>query len=223
LPEKDARRESLGHQAVRLFRAHAWTWYGRPAQPIDWHDRWAELYCQYDRGFLTQFRIFSRMAHLAADLPGLFAAEPVAAITFECAGSRTVHFRAARRLTAPPRPIRVAFRRLIHSGDPVRYLAAVVGAPFATAAVAIDAAACGNRIDVALALARSPFLANLRELLLDGYQLPWSTAVLLAAGPALANLERLALRGTESWRTSFEILRVRFGDRLTNVGPLLHA
>lgn len=213
LPDSHPERVRLTQQAATLFREHGWSWYGRSSRPAGWAARWHDLFGQYDRGLLTELRIPGRLAHLAADLTGLFAAEPVGTVAFECAGARADHFRAARRLAVPPRPVRLAFRLASHTGDPVGYFAAVVNSFLATAVVAIDAAGFGG-LGVVLALARSPFLTNLRELVLDAGWRSSAGVDLLATSPRFASLERLTLRGSEPWPSNLDVLRARFGERL---------
>lgn len=161
---------------------------------------------------LTGLDVPGRLAHLVADLPKLFEAEPVGAASFDAAGVRADHFRAVRRFAVPARPVRLAFRRLL-TGDASGYLAAVVSALFATPAVAIDASGCGNGIEVAHALARSPFLGGLRELTLDAGQLSAHAAAVLVAS-RLRGLDRLTVTGNSMDPGVAVRLRDVFGERL---------
>jgi hypothetical protein len=208
LADKDAEKMCLTRKAAALFREHGWVWYRRPSQPPGWRAGWHELFCQYDRGMLTELRVAGRVAHLVADLSGLFAAEPVGAVTFRPQGAGADQIRALARLAVPPRPMRLDFQ----CGNAQPGLTAVVNSMFATATVSIDAVACGSGPEVALALARSPFLTNLRELTLSGYRIGGAAMALLAIAPVFAKLERLTLKGAELY--AIDALKPHFRERL---------
>lgn len=204
----------LDRKAAALFFAHGWHWFGRPAQPAGWRSGWHDLFRQFRRGTLTDLRLPARLAHLVADLPALFATEPVGTITFECVGVRADHLRAVRRLAVPPRPVRLAFRRVFVNGDPFGYIATALDSPLARAAVAVDAAGCGVGPPLAFALARSLFLDALRELVLDGNRLDALAAVSLACNRRLAKLDVLSLRGNDFNPAALAMLHERFGEGL---------
>lgn len=197
-----------------MFFANGWKWYGRPSEPAGWRAGWHDLFRQFDRGLLCELRLPGRLAHLAADLSGLFAAEPVGAIAFEGAGVRASHLQAVRRLAVPPRPVRLVFRSVLHTGDPVGYFNAAVNSMLASAAVALDATGHPRALDAITAVVRSPFLSDLRELVLDFTRPQGAGAALLASSPRFAGLKRLSLRNADVWADWLVVLRDRFGERL---------
>src|SRR5262249_31947864 len=135
-----------------------------------------ELYRQFDRGMLTELHLPGRLAPLAADLRGLFAAEPIGAITFDAVGIRADHLRAARRIAVPRRPVRLGFRSSGLVADPFGSAASVLTSPLALAATEVNAAGCRGGAGLALVVARSPFLTVVKELNLDGNHLDVAAA-----------------------------------------------
>ncbi|HEV3439962.1 MAG TPA: hypothetical protein VG122_21525 [Gemmata sp.] len=214
LPEKDSERERLNRKAGAMFHAYGWWWYGRATQPAGWKAGWQDLFCQFNRGFLTTLRIPARLVHLIADLPTIFTMEPIGTIAFEGVGVRADHLRALRRLAVSPRQVRLTFHRSSLQGDPVGYLTTALDSPLATAAVAVDASGYMAGPVVAHILARSPFVTNLRELILDANRLDGSVTASLANNPRLRQLQLLSVKGNLLGSAGFELLSSQFGDRL---------
>ena len=204
----DPDRARLDGKAAAIFRDHGWTWYDRPSQPPGWRAGWHELFRQYDRGLLSELRVPGRLAHLVADLPKLFAAEPVSAIAFHAAGARADQIRGYARFAVPPRPVRLVFQ----CGTAYPCVPAVVNSLLATAAVAVDARSSEASLELMQVLVRSPFLTALRELELYAYRMSGAAVAVLATAPLFARLERLAIRGAE--QPILDALKWRFGDRL---------
>jgi hypothetical protein len=214
LADKHPQRERLDRDAAGLFFSHAWRWYGRPSEPAGWRAASQELFRQYDRGMLCELRVSGQLAHLAGELPGLFAAEPVGTIVFQDVRVRAGQLRAVRRLAVPPRPVRLAFRRLTSGGSRFGFLGAVVNSMLATAAVGIDATGHPLAANVLGELTRSPFLTNLRELILDATRPEAVGADLLLGSPRFAGLHRLSLRKAVVPPDRLIALRDRFAWRL---------
>lgn len=163
---------------------------------------------------LTELRLPGRLAHLAADLRDLFAAEPVGVIAFAACGVRADHLRAVRRLAVPPRPVRLTFCRVMHADDPLGVLVAALSAPFASAAVGIDASGCSGGPALAQVIATSPFLTAVKALNLDHNRLDAVAAAALLRARSLDDVEWLSVRGNVLGPPCVDKLTARFGERL---------
>ena len=212
--DKSTEWERLQLQAANLFHTFGWQWYGRVSRPAAWAAGWLELFSQFESGFITTLRIPTRLVHLVADLPGLLGSEPVGTIAFEGMGVRTDHLRALRRLRVSPRPVRLTFRCPSHLGNPVSYLTTALDSPLALAAITVDAATYGAGCSVARILHRSPFIANLEELILDENRLAETAVSALTNNPKLRKLRLLSLKRNYLGTQSIDCLRQRFGDRV---------
>lgn len=197
-----------------MFFANAWRWYGRSSQPAGWHVGWSRLLRQFDRGVLTAVTIPGELAHMVADLRGLFTSEPIETILFNGAGARAAHLQAVSRLAVSPRPVRLAFRPTHGSGDSVGYLVSALGSPLSLAAVKVEAAACAAGSALALVVARSPFLTNVTELALDSNRMDLVAAMMLANSPGLHKVERVTATRNEFGPQGEDLLLARFGNRL---------
>lgn len=192
---------------------HGWKWYGRPSPPAGWLAGNRELFRCFDAGVMSHLYVTGLLANLIADLPGLLSAEPVRCLTF--GGSvRADYLRAVRRFAVPPRPVRLDFRTSVATGDRIGYPVTALSSPFARSADEVCAAGCGAGSALALVLARSPFLENVRRVNLNANRLDFLSAVILANAPGLRAVEILSAKGNEFGPSGEVLLRSRFGGKV---------